>query len=88
MAWAALNRKERKGKGRRHVGLWHETYVVPEGVYESIYADMPAFGLAAATGTLPLKGRGRSAKERFAHWSGKEVSAWAPCGCWALAAAG
>jgi hypothetical protein len=67
VAWAAMNRKERKGKGRGHVGLWHETYVVPEGSYESIYADMPAFGLAAATGVLPIEKRGRSAKERFAH---------------------
>ncbi|MER6161889.1 DUF4188 domain-containing protein [Streptomyces sp. NPDC001868] len=70
VAWAALNRKERKGKGRQHVGLWHETYVVPEGAYESIYADMPAFGLAAATGVLPLEKRGKSAKERFAHRRG------------------
>ena len=67
VAWAALNRRERKGKARQHVGLWHETYVVPEGSYESIYADMPAFGLAAATGVLPIEGRGRTVKERFAH---------------------
>ncbi|MEU6806931.1 DUF4188 domain-containing protein [Streptomyces neyagawaensis] len=67
VAWAAMNRRERKGKGRGHVGLWHETYVVPEGSYESIYADMPAFGLAAATGVLPVEKRGRSAKERFTH---------------------
>ncbi|WP_159773383.1 DUF4188 domain-containing protein [Streptomyces sp. HM190] len=67
VAWAAMNRRERKGGGRAHVGLWHETYVVPEGSYESIYANMPAFGLAAATGVLPVEKRGRSAKERFAH---------------------
>lgn len=66
-AWAILNRKERAGKTRQHVGLWHEAYVVPEGAYESIYADMPAFGLAAAHGQVPLERRGRSAKERFAH---------------------
>ncbi|MFM9594331.1 DUF4188 domain-containing protein [Streptomyces scabiei] len=70
VAWAAMNRKERKGKARQHVGLWHETYVVPAGSYESIYADMPAFGLAAATGVLPVEARGRSAKERFAHRRG------------------
>ncbi|MFE7843045.1 DUF4188 domain-containing protein [Streptomyces sp. NPDC057474] len=70
VAWAAMNSKERKGRSRQHVGLWHETYVVPEGSYESIYADMPAFGLAAATGVLPIEGRGRSAKERFAHRRG------------------
>ncbi|MGW0843983.1 DUF4188 domain-containing protein [Streptomyces sp. NPDC002787] len=75
VAWAALNRKERKGKGRQHVGLWHETYVVPEGSYESIYADMPAFGLAAAHGQVAVERRGRSAQERFAHRAGKEATA-------------
>lgn len=66
-AWAMINRKEKKS--RQHVGLWHETYVVPEGGYESIYADMPAYGLAAATGSLPIEGRGRRAADRFAHRS-------------------
>ncbi|MES5817283.1 DUF4188 domain-containing protein [Streptomyces sp. RG80] len=70
-AWAALNRKEKKGKLGRHVGLWHEAYVVPEGSYESIYFDMPAFGLAAALGQVPLERRGRTAKDRFAHRSAK-----------------
>ncbi|MEV0574467.1 DUF4188 domain-containing protein [Streptomyces sp. RTGN2] len=66
-AWAMINRKEKKS--RQHVGLWHETYVVPEGGYESIYADMPLYGLAAATGSLPIEGRGRRAADRFAHRS-------------------
>lgn len=70
-AWAIMNRKEKAGKARQHVGLWHETYVVPEGSYESIYGDMPAFGLAAAHGQLPLEKRGRRAKDRFAYRSGK-----------------
>ncbi|RCH64806.1 DUF4188 domain-containing protein [Streptomyces sp. SDr-06] len=64
-AWAILNRKERKGKLRGHVGLWHETYIAPQGSYESIYADMPPFGLAAATGVVPLEARGRTAAERL-----------------------
>lgn len=68
-AWGIVNRKERAGRVRGHVGLWHETYVVPEGSYESIYFDMPAFGLAAAHGQVPLEQRGRYAKERFAHRS-------------------
>ncbi|WP_037677618.1 DUF4188 domain-containing protein [Streptomyces griseus] len=69
-AWSIINRKERAGKVRGHVGLWHETYVVPEGSYEAIYVDMPPFGLAAATGVLPVERRGRRAKERFAHRRG------------------
>ncbi|MGW2646477.1 DUF4188 domain-containing protein [Streptomyces sp. NPDC001393] len=68
-AWATLNRKERTGKLRGQVGIWHEAYVVPEGSYEAIYGDMPAFGLAAAHGQVPLEKRGRYAKDRFAHRS-------------------
>ncbi|OIK07132.1 DUF4188 domain-containing protein [Streptomyces monashensis] len=68
-AWARLNRKERAGKLRGQVGIWHESYVVPEGSYEAIYGDMPAFGLAAAHGQIPLERRGRYAKDRFAYRS-------------------
>src|SRR3954463_7745024 len=74
-AWAIVNRKEKAGKARQHVGLWHETYVVPEGSYESIYADMPAFGLAAAHGQVPVERRGRAAEEGFAPESGS-VTPW------------
>ncbi|MGW3205567.1 DUF4188 domain-containing protein [Streptomyces sp. NPDC001135] len=68
-AWANLNRKERTGKLRGQVGIWHEAYVVPEGSYEAIYGDMPAFGLAAAHGQIPLEKRGRYAKDRFSYRS-------------------
>ncbi|MBY8344777.1 DUF4188 domain-containing protein [Streptomyces spinosirectus] len=68
--WGIVNRKERAGKVRGHVGLWHEAYVVPEGSYESIYFDMPAFGLARAHGQVPVEKRGRYARDRFAHRSG------------------
>ncbi|MEU5310072.1 DUF4188 domain-containing protein [Streptomyces sp. NPDC021562] len=72
--WSQVNRKERAGKLRQHVGLWHETYVAPEGSYESIYFDMPEFGLGAASGTVPVERRGRYAKDRFAHRSGSGTS--------------
>ncbi|KMS75643.1 hypothetical protein ACM01_09205 [Streptomyces viridochromogenes] len=74
-AWAIYNRTEKAGKIRQHVGLWHEAYVVPEGSYESIYADMPAFGLAAAHGQVPVEKRGRYAKDRFAHRSARAKAA-------------
>lgn len=60
-----LNRKEKKS--RQHVGLWHESCIVPEGGYESICADTPAYGPAAATGVLPVRARGRRAADRLAH---------------------
>lgn len=66
-AWALINRKEKKS--RQYVGLWHEAYVVPESGYESVYADMPAYGLAAATGPLSVESWGRRAADRFAHRS-------------------
>ncbi|MFE0459943.1 DUF4188 domain-containing protein [Kitasatospora sp. NPDC058965] len=66
-AWARINRMMRDSG--QHVGLWHETYVVPAGNYETIYHDMPAFGLAGATGVLPLESRGRTARQRLAHGS-------------------
>ncbi|MGW6703952.1 DUF4188 domain-containing protein [Streptomyces sp. NPDC054956] len=67
--WAIINRKERAGKVRGHVGIWHESYIAPEGSYESIYADMPPYGLGAATGVLPVEARGRRAADRFRHRS-------------------
>ncbi|MFI7404856.1 DUF4188 domain-containing protein [Streptomyces sp. NPDC049541] len=74
-AWAAINGKERSGQLRGQVGIWHETYIVPEGSYEAIYGDMPAFGLAAAHGQVPLRRRGRYAKDRFAYRSPQEAAA-------------
>jgi hypothetical protein len=67
-AWAAYNRALKSAK--RHVGVWHETYVVPAGSYEAIYVDMPAFGLAAATGVIPVGRRGESAEARLARDAG------------------
>lgn len=62
-AWAAFNRRLRAGHGR--VGFWHETYAVPAGAYESVYVNMPAFGLAAASGAIPVERRGERAAERL-----------------------
>ncbi|UYQ64620.1 DUF4188 domain-containing protein [Streptomyces peucetius] len=62
-AWAAFNRRMRQGRGK--VGFWHETYVVPAGSYESVYVNMPAFGLGAATGTVPVELRGERAADRL-----------------------
>ncbi len=62
-AWQQFYR--RVGKGG-NVGIYHETYLVEPGKYEAVYANMPLFGLAKATGqAVPvraghrLKARGR-----------------------------
>lgn len=47
------------------VGVWHETYLVQPGAHESIYVNMPVFGLAAATQHLPATGRYQTARGRL-----------------------
>lgn len=61
-AWLAFYRHAFKGDA---VGIWHETYVVPAGSYESIYANVPDLGLGAVTGTVPVGQRGESAADRL-----------------------
>ncbi|MGW1375563.1 DUF4188 domain-containing protein [Streptomyces sp. NPDC002446] len=63
-AWAAYNRRARAGRDR--VGIWHETYAVPAGSYESIYANMPPVGLGAVRGVVPVGRRGERAAARLA----------------------
>lgn len=48
------------------VGIWHETYAVQPGSYESIYVNMPRFGLAAATELTPATGHRATAQGRLA----------------------
>jgi hypothetical protein len=62
-AWAAFNKAVGTGGD---VGIWHETYIVEPGKYESIYVNMPAFGLGAAGRLLDATGRRASAKNRVA----------------------
>ena len=44
-AWKKWNGASRASGA---VGIWHETYQVHAGEHESVYVDLPAFGLAAA----------------------------------------
>jgi hypothetical protein len=66
-AWAAFNRAVGSGGD---VGIWHETYRVRPGDYECIYNNMPLFGLARATGSVPASGRFESARGRIGESSG------------------
>lgn len=61
-AWAAFNRKIGTSGD---VGIWHETYIVPAGNHESVYVNMPKFGLAKAGEHIEAKGRLRTAKGRL-----------------------
>ncbi len=62
-AWTAYNRRVRKSGP--HVGVWHETYAVPAGRYETVYVNMPPYGLGAAHGIEPVGRRGERAAERM-----------------------
>lgn len=47
------------------VGIWHETYRVKTANIEAIYGNMPAHGLAAATGVVPIRRGHDSAAARI-----------------------
>ena len=61
-AWAEFNRRV---GGNGAVGIFHESYLVPAGGYECVYANMPRFGLAKAGEMVPAVGRLQSAKSRL-----------------------
>ena len=61
-AWAAFNRRV---GGNGAVGIFHETYVVSNGRYECVYANMPRFGLAQAGEMVSAVGRMKDAKSRL-----------------------
>ena len=61
-AWAEFNRRV---GGNGSVGIFHETYLVPAGQYETVYANMPEFGLALAGRAVDATGRMQSARQRL-----------------------
>jgi len=61
-AWAMFNRTI---ASNGDVGIWHETYRVGPGDFECVYNNMPAFGLAAATRSVPASGPRESARGRM-----------------------
>lgn len=62
-AWTAFNRKVRSSSG--DVGIWHETYLVRAGEYETVYGSMPRMGLAVAGRHLPVAVHHEGARERL-----------------------
>lgn len=61
-AWQAFNRSIGTDGS---VGIWHETYVAKTGTYESVYANMPAFGLGKAGSLVEARGGLQSAAGRL-----------------------
>jgi len=64
-AWVAFNR--RVGTARGAVGIWHETYRVSPGQWETIYSGMPATGLGKATSIVPVTASRERARKRLHH---------------------
>jgi hypothetical protein len=62
-AWVAFNK--RFGNSRGDVGIWHETYLVSAGQYESVYSGMPPIGLGQAATLVPATGHRESARGRI-----------------------
>ena len=62
-AWVAFN--TRLGRSRGDVGIWHETYQVHAGEYETVYSGMPPFGLGRVGMLVPASGAHDTARGRL-----------------------
>ena len=61
-AWRHFNKKVATSGV---VGIYHETYLVPEGHYECVYNNMPVYGLAKAGAHVPASGKRETASGRL-----------------------
>lgn len=62
-AWLEFNRRIKECRG--DVGIWHETYQIRSGEYETIYSGMPLHGLAKAAAATIISARSDSARQRM-----------------------
>lgn len=60
-AWREFNRRA----STDGVGIWHETFIVEPGHHESIYVNMPRFGIGAAGETIEAVGKRARARDRL-----------------------
>ncbi|MEN2767022.1 DUF4188 domain-containing protein [Ornithinibacillus xuwenensis] len=61
-AWKEFNTKIGNNEA---VGIYHETYVIEKGKYETFYRNMPQYGLAKAIGHKPITKDMNTAKKRL-----------------------
>ncbi len=61
-AWRAFNQAVGSNDD---VGIWHETYLVRDGAYESVYNNMPVFGLGKAGVLVDATGARKEARSRM-----------------------
>jgi len=61
-AWQRFNKAAKKARG--DVGIWHETFLIEAGSYETLYSGMPQQGLGRAGRLVPATGSMNSARSR------------------------
>ena len=61
-AWKEFYRKANRGEA---VGIFHETYCVDPGKFETVYGNMPRFGLGKVAGLAPAEGARNKARTRM-----------------------
>ncbi len=69
-AWRDFNRRI---ASNGDVGIWHETFLVKDGAHESVYNNMPRWGLANAGANVPAEGSRKSAKGRLRLTDGSDL---------------
>lgn len=62
-AWGAFNKAMKGARG--DVGIWHETYLVRAGQYETVYSGMPKMGLGKSSNLVEARGNRDSARKRL-----------------------
>jgi Monooxygenase af470-like len=70
-AWRDFNRRI---ASNGDVGIWHETFLVKDGAHESVYNNMPRWGLANAGTSVPAEGSRKSAKGRLRLSNGSDLA--------------
>jgi hypothetical protein len=70
-AWRDFNRRI---ASNGDVGIWHETFLVKDGAHESLYNNMPRWGLAHAGTAVPAEGSRKSAKGRLGQTDGSDLA--------------
>jgi hypothetical protein len=74
LAYTDDARKEHKPAVRRFfkrvfrnqaLGVWHETYIVPRGQYETLYINMPPHGLGRFSELAPATGHLGTSRQRL-----------------------
>ncbi|WP_251553940.1 DUF4188 domain-containing protein [Neobacillus muris] len=61
-AWKNFNKKVGNNDA---VGIYHETYQVKNGDYETIYGNMPLYGLGKALEHIPITEKRNAAQKRL-----------------------